>query len=85
MGAFLIDVSHINHRLLHASLRPPKVPEHNVLYEMRELALGGLYRVIEELNHPIVDHIQKQLLIVSIDPEKAQYQIDTGDYKRDES
>jgi hypothetical protein len=83
MGAFLVDVSHTNHRLLHASLRPPNVPEHDVLHQMRELALGGLVRVLEELNHPIVDHIEKQLIIINMDIEEAAYKLDTGDYSRE--
>lgn len=85
MGAFLLDVSHVNHRLLHASLRPPQVPEHEILYNMRELALGGLENVLEKLNHRIVDHIQKQIVIVRLDPEEAQYKLDTGDYERDDT
>lgn len=82
MGAFLIDISHTNHRLLHASILPPDVPEHDVLYNMRELALGGLVAVINRLQHPIVDHIQRQMEIIRMDSEEAQYILDSGDYER---
>ena len=81
MGAFLIDIHHENHRLLHAVLKPPHVPEHQILVDMRNLAVKGLESVLEGLNHPIVEHIDRQLTIVRLDPEEAQFKLDTGDYK----
>lgn len=81
MGAFLIDVHHENHRLLHASLEPPELPDHDTLYLMRDLALGGLTNVIKKLRHPIVEHIDDQLKIIELDKDEAEYILDNGLYK----
>lgn len=80
MGAFLIDAAHPNHRLLHASLRPPEVPDIDTLREMQTLAMGGLTNVLDNLNHPIVEHLENQLCIITIDPDTAMNRIDKGEY-----
>lgn len=82
MGAFMIDLAHPVHRLLHASLRPPEVPDHETLLEMRSLATSGLIVVINRLQHPIAEHLDQQLTIATIDPEVAQDKLDRGEYAR---
>jgi hypothetical protein len=82
MGAFLLDAPYPNHRLLHASLRPPEVPDRDTLLHMQELAVRGLHTVIENVNHPITEHLHRQLAIIAIDPDEAMYRIDTGNYTR---
>lgn len=82
MSAFIIDLHHPVHRLLHASMRPPEVPDHETLVEMRGLATGGLSVVINRLHHPIAEHLDQQLTIATTDPYVAQDKIDRGDYHR---
>lgn len=82
MASFIIDVTRPHHRLLHASLVPPNKPEVEALREMEHLAIGGLEVVMNRLEHPIVQHLQSQLEIVSMPVEEAIDRLDTGDYWR---
>lgn len=80
MGAFLLDLTVINHRLLHASMTSPEVPDHDTLCRMRELAISGLNEVINKLNHPISEHIDTQLYIANLSHLEALERIDGGEY-----
>lgn len=82
MSAFILDVPHFNHRLLHASMRPPEKPEPDTLRRMRELAPQGLLVVLNKIDHPIVEHIENQLEIININPVEAMTRIEEGDYSR---
>lgn len=82
MGAFMLDIPHPVHRLLHASMRPPEVPDHETLLQMRSLAVRGLAVVVNKLQHPIAEHLDNQLTIITIDPEVAYDRLDRGDYER---
>lgn len=82
MPTFMIDLAHPVHRLLHASMVPPEVPDHETLLEMRSLAVQGLTVVINRLQHPIAEHLDQQLTIATIDPEVAQDKLDRGEYRR---
>jgi hypothetical protein len=78
----MIDLAHPVHRLLHASLVPPEVPDYETLKEMRSLAVSGLTVVINRLHHPIAEHLDQQLTLATIDPEVAQDRLDRGEYAR---
>lgn len=78
LSAFILDAYQPNHRLLHARIKPPEVPDHAILLEMRGLSVGGLSNVINKLEHPIVEHIEQQLQIITLDPEVAWRMIDLG-------
>lgn len=78
LSAFILDVHQPNHRLLHAKIKPPEVPDHETLLEMRSLSVGGLSGVIKHLDHPIVGHFEQQLEIITLDPEVAWRMIDLG-------
>lgn len=82
MGAFILDAPHFNHRLLHASMKPPEKPEADTLRRMRELAPRGLLIVLNNIEHPIVEHIERQLEIINTDPIEAMQRIEEGDYER---
>jgi hypothetical protein len=64
-------------------MRPPEKPNHRTLLEMQELAIGGLSVVMNKLDHPIVEHLEKQLSILAIPPDKAMHRIEIGDYRRE--
>lgn len=80
LGAFILDVHQPNHRLLHARMRPPNIPDHGTLLEMRGLAVGGLELVMQKLDHPIVEHFEEQLRIITLDSDVAWRMIDSGTY-----
>lgn len=80
LSAFIIDVYQPNHRLLHARIKPPEVPDHETLLEMRRLSVGGIKNVIDTLEHPIVEHLEEQLRVITLNPEVALRMVDTGMY-----
>lgn len=80
LSTFVVDTFQPNHRLLHARMRPPELPEHEILVEMRGLAINGLQAVIERLDHPIVEHLEEQMSIITLNPTVAWRMIDTGLY-----
>jgi hypothetical protein len=85
MSAFIIDVAYTNHRLIHAMMQPPAVPERPVLLEMESLAVQGLIEVRNKIKHPITKHIGHQLLIASLDEDVAHKLLEDYDYKRYDS
>lgn len=82
MSAFIIDVSYINHRLIHAMMMPPEVPRRPVLQDMERLALSGLPEVQKQIDEPITRHIGRQLLIASLDENIAYRLLDDYSYER---
>lgn len=82
MSTFILDAHHPNHRLLHASTSPPKVPDRETLQHMQELAPYGLGTVLARLEHPIVNHIERQLGILALPPAIALDKLETGLYER---
>lgn len=76
--AFVIISSTPNHRLLHLMLEPPIKPEPDVLSEMRSLARFGLDEVMDWLEHPIVEHFEQQLSILTLDENVARNQLREG-------
>jgi hypothetical protein len=71
MSTFIIDIAYPNHRLLHASMYPPKVPERSVLREMEQLAVYGLSEVQTQIDHPLMRHIGHQLIIAAMDEDEV--------------
>lgn len=82
MSAYIIDVSYTNHRLIHAMMAPPAVPERFTLLEMEELAPQGLPEVQKRIRGPIITHIGRQLLIASLDENIAHRLLDEYSYER---
>lgn len=82
MATYIIDIPYANHRLLHASLAPPPVPDMDTLRKLREYAPEGLETAIAKIDHPIARHIGRQLLIATLDVEVAEELLDTGDFSR---
>lgn len=80
MAAFIIDAPYPNHRLLHASLRPPEKPKHDELIEFEHLAVQGLEVVLNRIESPTTKHLQSQLEILTIDPDEAMERVDTGEF-----
>lgn len=82
MSAFIIDVSYINHRLIHAMMEPPALPERPVLLEMEQLAVSGLNEVIKRIREPITRHIQQQLTIATMPEDNVYELLDDYGYDR---
>lgn len=82
MSAYIIDVSYINHRLIHAMMQPPDVPSRKVLLEMEELAVSGISEVQRRIEHPITRHIGRQLIIAALDENVAHRLLDEASYNR---
>lgn len=80
LACYIIDIPTINHRLLHATLTPPEVPDIQTLRDLREIAPMGLEIAQNEIKHPIIEHIGRQLLIATLDQDLAQDLLDTGEY-----
>lgn len=78
MAAFIVDAYVPNHRLLHASLRPPEKPSYGTLLDMSILAVDGLTAVINQMDDPIIDHFRSQLEILAIEPDEAMYRVDNA-------
>ena len=66
LSPFIVVVPIEPHRQLHRDIEPPEMPDRKTLLEMRELSQGGLYVVMNELHHPIVDHFERQLNVLGI-------------------
>lgn len=82
MATYIIDVAYINHRLIHASLSPPPVPDIEILRQLRDNAINGLEYSVANIDHPIARHIGRQLLIASLDEDTAYEMLDTGDFSQ---
>lgn len=81
LSCYRIDVPQINHRLIHATLRPPEIPDIETLRDLREYAPMGLEKAIERINHPIVEHIGRQLVLATLRESVAMDLIDSGEYR----
>jgi len=77
-GAFIYRAATANHRLLHHELEPPVKPEPDALAEMRSLARFGLGEVMMWLEHPIVEHFDRQLSILTLDESVAMTRLRDG-------
>ena len=73
-GLFIIATYNPNHRLLHLTMQPPDLPDTETLTEMKDMQ--NLYTIIEKLDHPIAEHLEKQLSILALPPEIAIYRLD---------
>lgn len=82
MSALILHIPYPNHRLIHASMEPPEKPDTETLAHMRELAFDGLYAVMNNLDHPIVEHLDKQMRIIGMDANVAMDKIEARDYQR---
>lgn len=72
LGTFMLYVPHMPHRVVHYLLDPPRVPDHDTLYEMRGLASEGLVAVINRLDHPIAEHLDRRMSILTISSDGAE-------------
>lgn len=69
------------HRLLHAVIRPPRIPSEETLRQMRDLSHLGLIAVMNELDDPIVEHFDRQLTVATISPEVALDLLTSGRFR----
>lgn len=69
------------HRLLHAVIEPPEIPDISTLEEMRYCAPMGLVAVINTIQHPIVEHLDQQLTIATVCPEVAHDLLVSGRFR----
>lgn len=75
---FQIHLNQTVHRLLHAVIRPPRIPDTETLEQMRYYAPLGLTVVMNTIEHPIIEHFDRQLTVASVSPEVAQELLVTG-------
>ena len=79
-SCFIIRAAIVNHDLLHRRLQPPAMPDHKTLLEIKELAPGGLALVMNTIEHPIIEHFEEQLRILTLNPEVARRMMETRQY-----
>lgn len=80
MGAYTIDATTWNHRLLHASMEIPPQPGIDLAYELQGLSVMGLETAISRLDCDLTKHMATQLEIVRMSPDEARERINTGEF-----
>ena len=79
--AYSIDLECAVHRLLHSVLEPPEVPDTETLIQMRDMGNCSIEEVMRNLDHPIVEHYEHQLIIASIAPARARQKLADRDFE----